>query len=284
MKIVVKDNEADLARIIRNASSGDEIILEKGEYVLDEALVEVDLAITGKGPDSTRLLIEGHGFICDGVKGFKIEGLSLVGLTESELLSLRYGRLEAVNCTFTECRYASLYVELGVARFEGCHIYRNGYGTLLGEGSIVSFRDCKFSENEIAAIWVESGDMRVENSLFQGNGIGVAATWGSRTKLFGNTFADHSLDPAVIVMEKSDAVIANNSFNKCRCGVLVSRYSTAVIENNAFNACGDAKTPVLSISGNCSIKGNLLESNKFSDLQGLPVAMCGASGISGKQF
>lgn len=282
MKVVVKDNEADLARIIRNASSGDEILLEKGEYVIDEVLVETDLVIMGKGDGLTRLLFEGHGFICDGVRNFRIEGLSLIGSKDSEILSVKYGRVEATNCDFTGCELSSLHVEVGIAKFEKCHFYQNGYGVLLGEGSIVSFKDCKFSENQIAAVWIEGGDLRVEGSLFQENGLGVAATWSSRAKLVGNTFLNHLIDPAVAVMERADAIVVGNSFSNCRCGVLVSRYSTATIEDNTFNSCGDVRTPVLSISGNCSIRGDVLESNRFLELRGPPLATC-VGGISERQ-
>ncbi|MBS7288854.1 MAG: right-handed parallel beta-helix repeat-containing protein [Candidatus Freyarchaeota archaeon] len=282
MKVVVKDNEADLARIIRNASSGDEILLEKGDYVVDDVLVETDLAITGKGNGLTRLSLEGHGFICDGVRKFRIESLTLIGSKDSEILSLKYGRVEATNCDFTGCELSSLQVEVGIAKFERCHFYRNGYGVLLGEGSIISVKDCKFSENQIAAIWIKGGDLRVEGSLFQENGLGVAVVWSSRAKLIGNTFLNHPIDPAVAVMERADAIVSGNSFSNCRCGVLVSRHSTAVIENNTFTSCGDARTPVLSISGNCSIKGDVLESNKFLELRGPPLATC-VGGISEKQ-
>jgi len=274
VKVVVKDNKVDLARIIRNSSPGDEILLDKGDYVVDEALIETDLAIIGKGADSTRLLLEGHGLICDGVRSFRIEGLSLICSRESEILSVKYGRVEANNCEFAGCELASFHVEVGIARLEGCRFHNNGYGMILGEGSIVSIKNCKFSENEVAAVWMEGGDLRIEENTFQENGLGVAVTWNSRAKIIGNMFVNHMIDPAVAVIEKGDAIITGNFFSNCRCGVMVSRYSTAMIENNTFTACGDLQTPVISISGNCSIKGNILESNRFLELRGSPIASC----------
>jgi len=282
VKVVVKDNEVDLARIIRNASPGDEILLEKGDYVVGEVFVESDLTIIGKGAGLTRLLLDGHGFTCDAVRSFRVEGLSFVGSRESEVLNVKYGRVEATNCEFTGCELASLHVEVGIAKLEGCSFHQNGYGMLLGEGSIVSVKSCKFSENEVAAVWIEGGDLRVEESTFQENGLGIATTWSSRAKIISNSFLNHTIDPAITVMERADAIITGNVFSNCRCSIMASRYSTAVIEDNTFIACGDARTPVLSISGNCSIRGNILESNRFSELRGLPIATCVGS-ISERQ-
>ncbi|MEM1658987.1 MAG: right-handed parallel beta-helix repeat-containing protein [Candidatus Jordarchaeales archaeon] len=271
MKVIVKDDDVDLSRVIRNASAGDEIVLERGDYIVGDAIVNANLSITGKGGGLTRLIIEGDGIICDGVMSLKIEGLSFISSSEGGIFNVRYGRVEMVNCEFAECRSSSFEIEVGVAVLDGCSFCRNEYGLLSREGSVVSVRNCKFSDNQAAAIWIEGGDVKIENSFFENNGLGVAATWNSRVKLTGNTFVNHRFDPAVVVMERASAVLLGNSFSNCRCGVLVSRYSTVTIEENTFTSCGDARTPAISISSNCSIKGNILESNKFSELRGAPL-------------
>jgi len=268
VRVAVKGGGTELSSALRRASPGDEIILDKGEYRVDGLEVEVDVTLKGGGVGATKLVFDGYGFICEGVRRFRVEGVSMVSLGEAEVLNVKYGRVEATNCEFTGCLQASLRVEMGLARIVGCRFHGNGYGALLCEGSVISVERCEFSRNEVAALWVKGGDLKVERCVFQENMLGIGAAWGSRIKVVDNEFVSHVVDPAVVVMEKSDAELRGNMFYDCRCGILLTRYSTATIEGNVFIMCGDGGNPVVSVGGDCSVRGRVADSNKFVNPRG----------------
>jgi len=277
-ELTVSPGEA-LEEVIEEASDGDTIRLEAGEYLLNKCLrVEKTIRLIGAGMDQTNLICEGEGAVVqfEGDGTFAVSDLTFKhrGRRWADVVVAESGEIDIRRCRFTGA-------VRGKAEGEG------GNGLRIGGESSGIVVDCESTDNEFHGICVEdSARLEVKGNICRGNGgngitclgstsgtmrgnkclknnlCGIYIGGQARWKVEKNECCENELSGIDYFDRASGEVRDNECQKNGHHGIYTGQQATITLEGNT---CRDNRRSGISCSG--EIRGTVRNNNCTGNLE-----------------
>lgn len=294
--LVVGENESFqiIQEAVREASSGDTILVQPGYYAQHTIIIDKPLHLIGKGTpqiDAKHQAVEIFVVMADSVviEGFALQNVGVSFLKELAAIKVRQGHYgiirnnEIRNCFFgVYLEYATHYrvvdnqivdqADDEASAGNAIHVWKGdhleiAYNTLTGhrDGIYLEFvDDSEIHHNQsyqnlrYGLHFMFSNNDAYSANEFRDNGAGVAVMFSREISMQNNRFAQNwgGASYGLLLKEISDGEISGNHFVRNTIGILAEGANRIVIEKNQFSLNGTA----LDMKGN-SLDNKILANN-----------------------
>lgn len=284
---------------IRTAGYGDTVLVKKGFYYLNNAIITQSILLVGEdfpvvhGADKYELLtISGHHVM---VKGFQFVNPGYSSMNDYAAIKI----VDANNITIENNRITNAYFGIHIANSEYCNIrnnYLNGLtkteqttgngihlwkcnNMLVERNEVHGHRDGIYFEFVTASLvqknlseeniryglhFMFSNNDQYIGNTFKKNGAGVAVMYSKAVTMISNNFENNwgAAAYGLLLKEISDSKIRQNQFTQNTVGIYMEGTNRIQVEKNIFKRNGWAAKVQASCSDNSFYQNNFF-SNTF---------------------
>lgn len=284
---------------IRTAGYGDTVLVKKGFYYLNNAIITQSILLVGEdfpvlhGADKYELLtISGHHVM---VKGFQFVNPGYSSMNDYAAIKI----VDANNITIENNRITNAYFGIHIANSEYCTIrnnYLNGLtkteqttgngihlwkcnNMLVERNEVHGHRDGIYFEFVTASLvqknlseeniryglhFMFSNNDQYIGNTFKKNGAGVAVMYSKAVTMISNNFENNwgAAAYGLLLKEISDSKIRQNQFTQNTVGIYMEGTNRIQVEKNIFKRNGWAAKVQASCSDNSFYQNNFF-SNTF---------------------
>lgn len=278
-----------VTKAIKQANSGDTILVKAGIYKEHNILIDKNLKVFGEHNTIIDIQSKGYGFLIKHdrvhLRGLTIKNIKTSYVEDHAGIKI----VQANHCRIEGNKLLNTYFGIYVSKSNGVKIIRNtieGIGktestsgngihlwycknSLVRRNTIHGHRDgiyFEFVENSLiehnistnqiryGLHFMFSSNNRYEYNVFAKNGAGVAVMYSKHIYMYHNDFSENwsQISNGLLLKDITDSKIYRNNFDKNTMGIYAEGTNRVLIKNNNFRNNGWA----IKILGNC-------ENNEF---------------------
>ena len=294
IKVCPECNINSISQAIGKAQANDTLVIQKGEYLEHDILIDKPLTLIGKGNPSINAETKGYGIIIKSDKVI-IDGISInnVGKSFTKDFAAIYisksHHFQILNTTLENVFFGVLIEKSNNGIVKGNHISSNAIQEAASGNGVHAWNcdNLDIHDNELHnlrdGIYLEfvtksrvthnnsydnlryglhfmfSNNDEYHNNKFTKNGAGVAVMFSKYIKMTHNTFQENwgTASYGLLLKEIYDAEIEHNTFEQNTIGINAEGSTRINYKNNHFIGNGWA----VKISGACY--ANVFKNNNF---------------------